>query len=254
MANGEQLRNLKKKGVAWRKEHPTGTVDLRGADFSGADLRGKHLSMADLSGADLSGANLNKADLRSARLQSAKLDAAQATDISLWEAQRAGWSIKGILCERAYWDQKKEEVSTYSPGEFERLFAEQPVIELFYKDGLSKFELNTLPALLQHLTTLHPGREIRLKSMQETAGGAKVAISIDDADSRAVEEIKADAQKAHAAQMAIRDDRVAQLEIERRLLLDEVFPRMLAAAGHHVHFAGPANRTRPVRQSNPCGW
>jgi uncharacterized protein YjbI with pentapeptide repeats len=122
VANDEQLRILK-QGVAvwnqWREGNLEVRIGLRGADLSGAGLSG-----ADLSGANLSTANLNKSDLQSARLRSAKLDAASATDIKLWDVQRAGWSIKGISCERAYWDQKNEEVSTYRPGEFEKLFAE----------------------------------------------------------------------------------------------------------------------------------
>jgi hypothetical protein len=57
-----------------------------------------------------------------------------------------------------------------------------------------------------------------------------------------LQEIKAEAQRTQAAQMALRDDPVARLEIEKRLLLDEVFPRLIAAAGQTVHFAGPATQ------------
>jgi hypothetical protein len=114
------------------------------------------------------------------------------------------------------------------------------LLNFFYEGGLSKFELNTLPALLRHLARLHPNSSIRLKSIQETGGGARVSIVVENADSTTFEEIKAEAYRAHVAQIAIRDDRILQLEIERRLLLDEVFPRMLASAGHQVHIAGPA--------------
>jgi uncharacterized protein YjbI with pentapeptide repeats len=235
-------------------------ANLSGANFSGADLSGANLSgtvlrWADLSSVDLSGANLIEADLRkanliqanlqeadleSACLQSANLDRAKATGIHLWEAQRAGWSIKGIICEHAYWNEERVDPTAYAPGEFEKLYAEQPTIQLFYEDGLSKFELNTLPALLQHLATLHPGCNIRLKSVEETGGGAKVSISVEGANGGVFDEVKADAQRAHAAQIAIRDDRITQLEIEKQFMLSEVFPRMIAAAGHHVHIAGSA--------------
>jgi uncharacterized protein YjbI with pentapeptide repeats len=213
---------------------------LMGADLSKANFSGTDLSEADLSKANLIQANLQEADLRSACLQSANLDGANATGIHLWETQRAGWSIKGIICEHVYWNKERIDPTAYAPGEFERLYAEQPIIQLFYEDGLSKFELNTLPALLQHLATLHPDCNIRLKSVEETGGGAKVSIIVEGANGSVFDEVNADAQRAHAAQIAVRDDRITQLEIEQRLLLDEVFPRMLAAAGHHVHIGGSA--------------
>jgi uncharacterized protein YjbI with pentapeptide repeats len=76
MANPEQLEILK-QGVeawnAWREEHQTEEIDLRGADLSGADLSGANLFVADLSGANLSGANLSGANLCSAHITTAML-------------------------------------------------------------------------------------------------------------------------------------------------------------------------------------
>jgi Pentapeptide repeats (8 copies) len=215
-------------------------AELALADLSRADLSGANLTGANLTGAKLKFANLRGASLKSARLQNAVCDQATLTGVNFWEAQRAGWSIKGVICERAFWDKGSTESSEYVPGEFERLFSEQPIVELFYKNGLSQFEFNTLPALLQHLARLHPNCKMRLKSVQETGGGAKVSITVDAEDGSLLEEIKAEALRAHAAQIAMRDDHIAQLKIERRLLLDEIFPRMLASAGHHVHIAGSA--------------
>jgi len=127
-------------------------------------------------------------------------------------------------------------------GEFERLYSEQPRIELFYKGGITKFELNTLPALLNHLATLHLDCNIRLKSLEETGGGAKVSISVEEADARTVEEIKAEAERLQAAQIVLRDEskRAERLEIEKRFMLEELFPRMLSAAGPQVQIAGAA--------------
>jgi hypothetical protein len=101
--------------------------------------------------------------------------------------------------------------------------------------------LNTLPALLDHLATLHPDCNIRLKSLEE-AGGAKVSIGVEEADARTVEEIKAEAERSQAVQIALRDEskRAERLEIEKRFMLEEVFPRMLAAAGPQVQIAGAA--------------
>src|SRR5262249_19012143 len=111
-----------------------------------ADLSGAPLSEANLSGADLSGA-----DLRQANLIETNLDGATLTDASLWETQRAGWSIQGILCEAVYWDRDRQERTTYSPGEFERLYADQTKIVLHYAGGISPIEVATLPALIQRI-------------------------------------------------------------------------------------------------------
>jgi uncharacterized protein YjbI with pentapeptide repeats len=145
-------------------------ANLGRADLSESDLSGADLSGADLSGADLSGADLTKTNLICASLLGAILDRATAHDVRLWETQRTGWSIKGFICERAYWDEKGVQATVYARGEFERLYSEQP----------------------------------------------------------------------HAAQIALRDEPAARWEIEKRLLLDEVFPRLLAPAGPHIQFAGPA--------------
>lgn len=215
-------------------------INLREANLCQADLRETNFREANLRGANLSGADLTKSNLRSAKLQSACLDGAIITDASLWETQRAAWSIKGIICHRAYWDHVGMDAIQYVPGEFERLYSEQPKIELFYKGGITKFELNTLPALLHHLATLHPNCDIRLKSVEEAASGARVSIIVADADTATFEDIKAEAKRSQEAQIALREDQAKRWEIEKRLLLDEVFPRMLAAAGHQVQIAGDA--------------
>ena len=102
MADEEHLQILKQDVKAWREEH----LDLR----------------IDLSGADLYEANLIYANL----------DRATLTDAYLWETQRAGWSIQGIICAAAYWDKDGQERTPYStgkpgkPGEFERLYEQTP--------------------------------------------------------------------------------------------------------------------------------
>jgi hypothetical protein len=76
---------------------------------------------------------------------------------------------------------------------------------LFYKDGLTKFELHSLPALLERFATLHQGCSIRLKSLTETGGGATVSIIVEDANSDVVEEIKAEAQRLQSRLLAQRE-------------------------------------------------
>jgi uncharacterized protein YjbI with pentapeptide repeats len=237
--SGAELRSADLSGANLSGANLSG-AELSGANLSGANLNGAELSGANLSGANLNGANLNKTDFRSARLQNATLNNAVLTAARLWETQRAGWSIKDIICERAFWDEGSREPTEYGDGEFEKLHSEQACIELFYQGGITKFELNTLPALLHRLATLHPASGIRLKSIQEVGGGAKVSISVENAEDGVVEKINVEAQQSQAAQIALRDDSAARWEIEKRLLLDEVFPRMLASAGQHIQITGAA--------------
>jgi uncharacterized protein YjbI with pentapeptide repeats len=114
MANAEQVDILLQGVQAWNQWRgksqlmiPDFTKAILGAaDLRGADLRMADVSRADLSDADLSDADLSDADLRSARLQNATFNNAVLTAASLWETQRAGWSIKKIICERAFWDEE----------------------------------------------------------------------------------------------------------------------------------------------------
>ena len=242
--------NLSGANLSWAN---LATADLTAADLTRAILRNANLSRANLRkaeciGADLTDANLSKAnlsnvDLRSANLQGAILDGATAADAKLWETQRAGWSIKGIVCESAFWDKDAIVPTTYAPGEFERLYSDQTCIELFYQDGVSTFELNTLPALLYHLASLHPGSNIRLKSIEETGGGAKISISVGDASTESAEKIKADAIEVYHAQLALRDKETERLQIEKdyieRLFLGKLIPAMLTAGAPHNVFNAP---------------
>jgi uncharacterized protein YjbI with pentapeptide repeats len=223
--------------------------DLSGANLTGANLNGAILWRAYLRDADLTSANLWAADLthtnlrdvslRSANLQTAKLDQATLTGAKLWETQRARWSIKGTFCEYAYWDEAGEKPDHYAAGEFERLYSHQTRIELLYPGGMTTFELNTLPALLHHLTSNFPNSGIRLNSMQEAGGGAKISITVQDPNPETIDDIRAEATRSQSAQIALRDDEITRLKIQKQLLLDEVFPRMLAAAPQ-FHFADRA--------------
>jgi uncharacterized protein YjbI with pentapeptide repeats len=233
-------------------------ANLKGANLAGARLNGASLYRAKLCGADLTFADLrranlrranlfeaklSKADMRDTNLQNAKLNKCVANDVLLWEAQRAGWSIKGIICERAFWDRDGKEPIIYSPREFERLYSDQTCIEFLYPGGVSTFELNTLPALLHHLASLHPGSNIRLKSVEETGGGAKISISVGDADPETTEEIRTDAKRVYEAQIALREQETERMKIEKdyleRLLIGKLIPAMLNAAAPQNVFNAP---------------
>ena len=212
--------------------------------LAGADLRAAHADYADLSEADLTGAalfrtgltsaklfrtKLTGADLRAATLMDANLSECVANDVMLWESQRSGWKIGGIVCKRAFWDKNAEEPTSYEPGEFERLHSEQACIELFYQGGVSKFELNTLPALLHHLASLHKDANIRLKSIEETGGGAKISISVADSDAETVERIRSDAMRVYKSQLALRDNEILRLQIQKEYLEDFVSEKLTRA-------------------------
>jgi uncharacterized protein YjbI with pentapeptide repeats len=232
-------------------------TDLSEADLSGVDLSGAYLRKADLYGANLSSANLNSVNLSSARLSratlyraiftdanfvkanlraadireaslrgakliNATLDGATLTGAYLWETQRSGWSIKGVICDYAYWDEDGKEKSIYSPGEFEKLFADKTKVRLFYRDGISPLEIATIPALIKHLEDSHPGSGLRLVGVREDSGGVVVELAIDDDNDKSSErlkrlrdEIKTTAQRA--------------IEFERKFLAEEKIRGQLEA-------------------------
>jgi hypothetical protein len=199
-------------------------VNLHGAELSGIDLSEIDLSGADLRRANLTEAYLNKAnlknsDLSASRLFNAILDGADLTGAHLWEIQRSGWSIKGILCEYVYWDREVKEKTEYTTGEFEKLFAEQTKIRLFYKDGISPYEVATLPALIQHLEEVK-GSALRLVSISEGAGGAVVELAIENIENQPPEEIeRLQAALQTEAQQRAEYQRLALTEREIRLQL-----------------------------------
>jgi uncharacterized protein YjbI with pentapeptide repeats/class 3 adenylate cyclase len=160
-------------------------ADLIETTLSEAILIGANLSRANLSGADLLGA-----DFRIANLIEANLNGAKITDACLWETQRAGWSVQGIICMAASWDRMRKEQTIYSQGEFERLYADKTKIVLHYPGGINPIEVATLPALIQRIEAIHPGCILRLHSVQEAPGGAMVTLVVDDRGGRTPAEIE----------------------------------------------------------------
>jgi len=217
-------------------------VDLFRADLRGANLLGANLRHAKLNTARLNNAILIDTDLRSANLQATKLDGASLNGAKLWETQRAGWSIKDVICERVYWDKEAENPTEYEPGEFERLHSEQTTIELRYPGGLSTFELSTLPALLHHLSQKHDGVTIRLRNVEQSGGGVKVTLTLGDADGVVKAQVESEAAQLVQMQLKFREDEALRLQIENTTLkqLHETTIRMmLTASAPQAHFYGP---------------
>ena len=217
------------------------------AKFWNADLTRANLTNADCAYSSFMMANLTEADLtgiefRQANLLEIVLDGARLTDACLWETQRAGWSIKDIICERVYWgsrdgwDEYRQEPTTYSPGEFERLYADKTKIILRYKGGLNLIEITTLPALIQQIEATHPGSVLRLQAIQEAPGGATVTLVVDDLGGYTPDELKEDMQKRakqlQAAQRYALEQATLRQDIERQLvqLKERIFPLLIEQA------------------------
>lgn len=201
-------------------------VDLRGAYLSGAyliraDLSGAYLSGVDLSGAIYERVNFSNANLSLARLLGANLNGATLTEAHLWETQRTGWSIKGVVCESVYWDKEGKELTTYGPGEFERLYAEKVKVLVRYPEGISPLEVVTLPALIQHLEASRPSCKLRFESIQDGPGGAVVTIVVEETEDTSpaqTELLRAEIQ-AEAEQKAVRLREALESEKASVLLL-----------------------------------
>ncbi len=170
------------------------TSKLSRANLSGSDLRGAKLGRANLSGANLGGADLARADLRKANLRNSdfrtatlldsRLDEADVTGVKLWETQRGGWSIKGIICRAAFWDRKGKELTEYNGHEFERVFAENPRIVLRYPGGMSPTDLAMLPLIIERLQAEHPDCALHIRSMEDDGSGATVTVTVGDVADR----------------------------------------------------------------------
>jgi uncharacterized protein YjbI with pentapeptide repeats len=209
-------------------------ADLSYANLSNRTLRGRVrrkaaiLCHADLTGADLSGANLTdasfcKAVLRQANLVDAALDGADLTDAHLWETQRSGWSIKGVVCQRAFWDRKGKDPTKYEEGEFERFFSAKPRIVLRYPGGVPMTDLIALPAVVEDLQAKHPESVLEIRLIQNDPGGASVVITVDEASELRVAQIQTELE------CTIKDrDRLYQLVKD-----------FMARPRHEIHYHKP---------------
>lgn len=202
MANPEHL-DILKQGVEvwnqWREEHPEIVPDLSSADLSLDNLSGFDLTDVNLSGSELASAliigadlyrsnlmhtNLFSADCSYADFTMANLTSANLTNVTLhntdlYETIRADWIITGVQCHTAYWGAKGKTPTHYEPGEFERLHAHVPTVELRYEGGVHPVEYLTLPLLLKHLEKEFPGSSFELSSLHTTTGKS-AAVTISD--------------------------------------------------------------------------
>jgi Pentapeptide repeats (8 copies) len=244
MANPEHVALVRQRAAgirAWREKNPNENLDLRGAHLEWANLRGAALEGANLRGAHLEEAHLEEANLTGAALHRANLirailNGAILTDACLWETQRAGWSIRGVICEAVYWDEDRKDRTTYAPGEFERLYADKTKIVLRYEGGINPIEVATLPALIQQMEARYPGCVLRLRSIEEGPGGVTVTLVVDDpGDVDPAEMATMKAELEDVGRRLISAERKAlEAEIQRQMadhtlkyLSDEVLPSLV---------------------------
>jgi uncharacterized protein YjbI with pentapeptide repeats/class 3 adenylate cyclase len=211
------------------------------AVFESAYLKEVNLSFTNLSGKNLNqinltGANLEQVDLRNASLENACLDNAILTGAKLYNVKTSGWSVKNIRCESAYWDVDGLVVSRYRGKEFERLYAASIVIDLRYDKYIAPHELTALPIFVEHLEARHWGSKLRVKSIEEEAGGSRVKIVVQDTggyDPELLEqELKEEASQLVAAQMAMRQDKRLLAEFRESIaqLKNHFWPQLLELA------------------------
>jgi uncharacterized protein YjbI with pentapeptide repeats len=221
---------------AYLNEAYLGQANLSGANLSGADVSGAYLSGTDVSGADLSGTYLSLANLIDARLDHANL-----TRAHLWETQRHGWSIRGIICEGAFWDQDGKELTEYGEGEFERLFAEKPRIVLRYTGGISPVDLIALPVIIERLQAEHLDAVLQIRSVQNDAGGASVVITVEDLRDRGTEAFAVEFEKIRAelvtTQHRLQNEERLRISFEAQcqVLVESVIPALAAAPKQQVN-------------------
>jgi hypothetical protein len=104
-------------------------------------------------------------------------------------------------------------------GEFERLFAEKPLVRLHHPGGLSPADLLALPLVLRQLQEEHPNSALRIRSRQEGPGGVAVTITLDDLAGRSAEAV--------APERAVLQAKLQCIEAERDRLATSVVPRLL---------------------------
>lgn len=206
-------------------------ADLRGSDFSGADIERANLGKVNLYEANLERANLKRAILSCANLESVDLrrcdmidsilDGSVLTGAKQWESKRSGWSNKGVICDYAYFDREGKEKTEFKPGEFEKLYSEQTKIVLHYEDGMTQFEMTTLPTLIQFIESKHPGSSLRLRTIGVDVGGASVTVAVDELGDADVSVLQEDFEeyKERIREEISRDFRIEKMVLEGQIKL-----------------------------------
>lgn len=237
---------------------------LINSDLSDANLQNTSLANVDLSSCKLTGANFLRSDLtkaiftnntiennnfeeailidcdfRRATLKRSNFHKADMTGCLLWEVNTIDWILSGVNCHYAYWDKQGKRKTHYGKHGFERIYSDSLTVELPYPFRLSNTEISTLPILIEHLQASHWGTSIRLKSIQDAAGGSLVVLSIDEISAYNPSELKEllqrEANSIMMAQAAMRKDIILQQALKEEVanIKENFWPRLLELASEN---------------------
>ncbi|PWK53308.1 pentapeptide repeat-containing protein [Pleionea mediterranea] len=212
---------------------------LHGALLKEVNLSYTDLSNKDLSNANLAGANLEHCDLRFTNLENASLNNALLNGVKLHGVMISGWSIKSIRCEQAFWDNEGIIATRYRSNEFEKLYSESIVIDLRYEKFLAPHEMSSLPILIEHLEARHWGIKLRVKAIEEEAGGNRVKIVVEDTGGHNAEmleqDLKEEASHLLAAQITMRRDHRLLREFKESIaqVKNHFWPQLLEMAAEN---------------------
>lgn len=216
-------------------------VNLGGAQLEGSVFRGANFAFGRLYASNFTNSDLRDCDLSACDLRRSTFNNADITGSKLWDTHRTGWHIAAVKCEAAFWDESSHEITTYKPQEFERLYTAYPTFELRYPGGISFFELNTLPLLIERLSASELSTSVHLQSMENVAGGMRVIIAVGTEASREqVEELQTIAHKLQLAQLEVRsNERLADAYKEQlKVMTGIIFPKLNEVRGMTVNMFG----------------
>ena len=233
--NNSDLTHAKLSGVSCTGVNFRSTV-IKGADFFQADLTKCNFAGTNIEDVNFKASKLIDCDFRKAKIKHSSFMKADITGGFFWEVDAVDWTLTKVKCNHAFWDKRGKQKTYYSNYEFERLYSHALTIELNYPFRLSGTEISTLPILIEHLRASQWGTSIRLKSIQDYAGGSCVILSIDESSSYDPSDLRDQLQKEalsiQLAQIAIRQDNVLQQQLKEGLahIKDRFWPRLLELA------------------------
>ncbi len=229
------LSHAKLAGVSCTHVDFRSTI-IKSTDFFQSNLAKCNFAGADIENVNFEGAMLVECDFRKAKIKHSSFVKANITGSSFWEVDAVDWTLTKVKCSHAFWDKRSKQKTYYSNYEFERLYSHALTIELNYPFRLSVTEMSTLPILIEHLQASQWGTSIRLKSIQDQAGGALVILSIDESSSYNPSELRDQLQKEASsiqmAQIAMRQDNILQQSLKEEVanIKENFWPRLLELA------------------------
>lgn len=233
--------------------------DLSDTNFSSASLVGVDLSSAKINGINFHQANLTKAvflkntiedvnfeeallidcDFRQSIIKRSNFRKANMTGCLLGEVDTVDWTLSDVKCSYAYWDKLGKQKTYYGKHDFERIYSDTLTLELRYPFRMSAAEISTLPILIEHLQASQWGTSIRLKSIQDNAGGSQVILSIDETSAYELsdlrESLQREANSILMAQVAMRQDLLLQRSLKEEIanIKENFWPRLLELAAEN---------------------